>query len=106
VNFTIVQGTNVSFVYCLDAYKPLAGLPLSHKAYGRRSRNHATRFQSNVGILIVVLHEPLDCRDGLYQGIWNNGWYQRCYFDSLDPVLFLWEEDPCCDASCQVFAMG
>jgi hypothetical protein len=25
VNFTIVQGTNVSFVYCLDAYKPIAG---------------------------------------------------------------------------------
>jgi hypothetical protein len=25
VNFTIVQGTNVSFVYCLDAYKPVAG---------------------------------------------------------------------------------
>jgi hypothetical protein len=28
VNFTIVQGTNISFVYILDAYKPIAGTAL------------------------------------------------------------------------------
>lgn len=32
LNFTIVQATNVSFVYCLDSYKPIAGIPPCSRA--------------------------------------------------------------------------
>jgi MFS family permease len=36
VTFTIVQGTNVSFVYILDSYRPIAGAPFENLIQARR----------------------------------------------------------------------
>jgi hypothetical protein len=62
VSFTIVQGTNVSFVYILDAYKPVAGTTISGNGTKSNSIGEAVitqlGFKSMFGFLLSFYTNP------------------------------------------------
>jgi hypothetical protein len=58
VTFTIVQGTNVSFVYILDAYKPIAGAPLGKFNLAGEAVITQLGFKSMFGFLLSFYTNP------------------------------------------------
>src|ERR1700733_15041327 len=104
VSFAIVQATNVSLVYTIDAYRPVAGevivsqlgfkckhiletprdLQLGHHA-------NSSLFVSCLRLLALLLYESVDCTGRLQSCFRSHGWHKRCDLDLVDSVLHLRE---------------
>lgn len=100
VSFAIVQATNVTLVYTIDAYRPVAGeVVVTQLAFKGKSKAQAFYSLSILTMLpgscfwlsSVILHKSLDCKEWISRLIRSNGRYQCCYFDIVGAILFLWK---------------
>lgn len=103
VTFSIVQATNVSLVYTIDAYRPVAGeitvTQLAFKAVSTEFMLFQLSSLSVVGLRIpsLLLYKSMDRRSRLSEVFWRHGRNQRCCYAWSNTVLFLREENQACD---------
>lgn len=108
VNFSIVQATNISLVYTIDAYRPVAGeITVSQFAFKCEFRlsspagtlphlTDSVASNSRLRFPPLLLHQSLDRPGRICQGIWRNGGYLWRNHRALACVLLLWQPDQTC----------
>jgi hypothetical protein len=89
VNFTIVQGTNVSFTYCLDAYKPVGGnVPLHGKLTTGEVVITQLGFKSMWGFLLSFYTNPWIAEMGYTKAYGTMAGISAAILILLVPIFF------------------